>query len=163
MALFLTVGFAYTESGFFPAYVEKLEIMDWLSPSERKFLFEVPTEHQMVQKSWQSEALFFLTWAAGLHDRISIPKSQCRLGKILDLFPDDLVEATEVKSKIRLRPANELQAWATLVYRMESMSRKGELPSKFNPGVVREWFRAAKWLFQVQDESDGWDDVDLST
>lgn len=170
VALWAVAGAAnMPEVSFFCEYVKNNGLGDWLSDTERAFLFSAnPDRQQRVHCSWQVEPLFFLSWCAGLVSELELPRQQSDVGGVLDLFPRPGAEDLQrLREAITVRPKVELLNWADLLYRAhwavrEADLRRREAPAGLVPGAVMEWHKAANWMIRYEDEED-WDNVPTDT
>jgi hypothetical protein len=170
LALWAVAGAAnLPDVSFFRDFMKEHDLEAWLSPTERAFLFAPnPTEQQRIHGSWQLEPLYFLAWAAGLVETISLPTKHSTLEDVLEIFPrPGLEDSDRLRNTIAVRTTTELLDWADLHYRAHWAMRDEQLRGRRSPaglvgGAVMEWHKAANWMICYEGEED-WDDVPTDT
>lgn len=150
------------------AWLEKYDLMIYLSPEERRRLsmdvYDPQTEHIL---GWSNESLMALFWMLGVIDDLdfnwrahdSLPEGTPNIAD--DDSPEPL------RARCKLRPRDEIFAMLDLYYRLGWWTkewlrrlRDGEhdpAQETANHDVVMERLRALDWAMSIQD----WDEVDV--
>lgn len=151
---------------FFHRYIVSNRMQEWLSDQEMRFLLkENPGEPLRIQFSWQLEALYFISWCAGLVEQLDVPTGPSSLKSIVGLFPTDMSPPDRLKAAIGLRSKAEIMDKVDLIHRLDwgvrniPATREGGAPA-VNAGVIQEWHRAANWMIRNK-EQDNWDKVEI--
>ena len=136
-----------------------------LTPTERDFIFAAsPSQQEVVNFNWRSEAMFALQWAIGLFSELPWPSQTCDAVQVernaIDNDNEDFLRSAH------LRPAEEILDAFDLHYRLhwavrEAHRQEQPLPAQLDPGVIGERHHALNWL--VRFGNDDWDDVDTPT
>lgn len=122
------------------------------------------TDQERVNASWSQAAIAALLWAGGLTEALPIEREvPVEMYEILPSVPKG-ENGRAFSAKVRLRPYAELYAMRDLYYRAHWFARDGSL-NGYDTGVfsmdsIMERRKALEWLL---DETQDWDDVDLST
>lgn len=135
------------------------------TPAETLFLAkENPEEHELLQFSWQREAVCTLLWAIGFMDSLTPPTHQCSSDMITSIVSrhtsQSLIKHAQVRS------TNQLLDQVDLIYRYHWAIRDAFLqglprPSSLHPDVIMARHHALNWLIGVGDGD--WDNVSTDT
>ena len=168
LALNALVGYAYeAPAPMLREWIVANGLTQALSPEEAALLrkeSEELTEQERIELTWSPEAIAALLWAGGLLDGLPLDGelSMEAFGSLPTVGRGESGQA--FRRRVRLRPYAELYAMRDLYYRAHWFARDGSLNGHdtgvFVAGVVVERRRALEWLL---DETQAWDDVDLST
>jgi len=121
-----------------------------------------PSEQDLTNFSWRSEALYVLLWALGHVDEMTVPDSQQNF--------KDLYEPIATKSRYdfeqysNLRPQEEILDQADLIYRVHWAVRNakgGKVPGNLSASVVMERHYTFNWLVGYMKQE--WDDISTDT
>jgi hypothetical protein len=169
IALWAVAGAAMLPGNtYFREYITGNNLQKWLSKRELEFLLSAKqNEHQIIQFSWQLEALYFIAWCAGLIDQIAIPFRESSVKEIMALFPHEQEPPDLLRSAIRLRTKSEVLNQADLLYRLHWAVRNARIREEPDQpqvigGVVQEWHRAVNWMTRY-DQENNWDYVATDT
>jgi hypothetical protein len=152
IALWCAAGYAQTNFGpYFPEYVETNNIHDWLTGPERKFVFtEKPSKTHQIHFSWRTEHIYFLLWCVGVIPQIDLPIKQSRIGDVFDLFPQDMEQPEVLRQAMKVRPKEDIVAWAEVLHEVHGALRRGKLKkTKISIEIVQEWHHAVNWILDV--------------
>ena len=147
------------------AKLDKLNLDPLFSTSERIFFFsEIPSENDLINFSWRSEALASLIWA--LNGLVVFPplNEQVSVGE-LTLVQNALDDPKKFISNARLRPIAEIEAMESDLYHQHWRVRDAQLfnkpmPQELSSSVVYERRYAMSWLIGWGSD---WDDVPTDT
>jgi hypothetical protein len=144
-------------------------ITDWsatayFSPKERAFIDNLrPTPQELVDYSWQYEAVHVLLWALNYIDAVGPPHQQCDVPAELRII--NTRGGVAFVQQARLRSVSELLDMADLYYRINwaavDARVKGKPLNTVHPGIAFERHRAINWLIRYMDAE--WDDVTTDT
>jgi hypothetical protein len=140
------------------------EVAQHLSPNERAFLDNPhPGQQDLVDYSWQYEAVHVLLWSQGFLPELEQPNQQARVPALVQIVkgrsPRDLIAAAKP------RPLSQVLDMADLYYHLHWSAIELRLRTQQNPavheGTVRERHRALNWLIRYMNSD--WDDVTTDT
>lgn len=149
-------------------YLEAHGLGPCLSAQEQAFLFsDEITEELRAQFVQRQESLYFLTWAAGLTDKLAVPTQAANLKQILKFFPHAMEAPERLQAALKPRRKGQVLDWSDLLYRLHWAVRHAHITGRDAPGIlnadaVRERHQAANWLCQYEEEND-WDKVSTET
>lgn len=139
-----------------------------LTPRERELVdSETPTQKQLINASWQSEALLVLLWVLRKVDDLPPGNVQCDTALFRQLMPPyaDIL----VKDFVRLarrRSDEELTNQAILIQEMHWKARDAAIhgtaaPQEIDIEIVQERHHAINWVIGYERLS--WDEVTTDT
>jgi hypothetical protein len=153
------------------------DILEWLDESglgaeltPRETLFieaSSPTERQIIDAGWRSEALVVLCWALGQVTALPGPAEQCDtavfepiLPPFAEISPDDFIAGAT------LRPDDELLAMADAILALHWEARNAKLKGTaprvpVDGSIIQERHHAINWVIGY--DGAPWDDVTTDT
>ncbi|WP_395008595.1 DUF4272 domain-containing protein [Undibacterium sp.] len=162
-------------------YLQAHDLTHVLSTEESRFLNDYADKGDLNDdrvRSFQDRlhAFHFLSWCAGLLEKIDLGNKRIVTEKLLEHFPalDKLANAQvapdaieQIHSTIKRRRKDAIMDWADLLYRLHWAVRHAQLnnkpsPGSIDPGMVREWHQAVNWMCNYDDENN-WDEVSTET
>lgn len=135
-----------------------------LSDNEQAFIHsKQPEQQDVINKSWQYEALLALQWAIQWQSQLPFADTVCNSP---DLVDQGMKYNQQQNQPVNLRPVSEILDALDLHYRLHWLTREygrqdKELPASINGGVIYERHYALNWLTNF--ENADWDDVDTPT
>lgn len=144
--------------------VDDFGIRAHLTRAERRFLADPnPTPQELVDFSWQYEAVHVLLWAVGQQPELMPPNQQVEVPTMIELVRDR--DTRRIIASSNPRSVSELLDMADLYYHLHWSAIELRLRGIDNPavheGTVRERHRALNWLIRYFDQE--WDDVATDT
>lgn len=168
IVLFAVVAFA---SG-----TPRLELVDWLdaedlwlelSPIELEFVSsDSPTEKQIVNASWRSEALIVLLWSLGIVEKLPAANELVDPESFKSTIPPNSTASAKVfvESSHR-RSDDELLEMEEELFNLHWVARDAALHGRASPNVnievIQERHHAINWVLGYNGAS--WDDVPTDT
>ena len=152
----------------FRAYIDAHQMHSFLSAQEQAFLFsDSPTEEQFGQFLLRQESLYFLSWCAGLTEKIGVHAAPSNLKSVLKFFPHGMEAPDQLFTAINLRRKDLTMDWSDLLYRLHWEVRHCQItgrpcPASVNAQTIREWHQAVNWMCQYEEEHN-WDLVSTET
>lgn len=162
----------YVDGKAIRVWMKKNQILDQLSPREKRKFFETQAQWQQdVDLSWRIESAWFLLWAVGMVAELSQPfeaVSAEQMRAEYDRIPlwVDNGDVTNFIAQARMRPTAAILDELDFTYRAHWATRNQEHVDpqtrigKLNPGVVLERHYAGNWLMQPAMD---WDEVKTPT
>lgn len=164
-------------------YLDSNNLLHILSKEESVFLHDYACNPELKDQRLQQfrdrlHAFHFLSWCAGLLEKIDLSHKPIATEKILSFFPAHTAHTTlntgltenndsQFTLPIKRRRKDVIMDWADLLYRLHWAVRHAQLNHKPSPGnvdaiMVREWHQAVNWMCNYDDEND-WDKVSTET
>jgi hypothetical protein len=169
LALFAVVGLSFgSPKEEVEAWLRDESLWNELSPEELEFASaSPPTERQLINASWRSEALLMLLWSLGLVEDLPGLAEQCNTSLFQDVLPPYAkASVSEFVSTARRRTDEELLEMADALLRAHWKARdarihKKPMPGELNIGIIQERHHAINWVIGY----DGlpWDEVTTDT
>ena len=146
-------------------WVSKHQIAEYFSPKEADFFKKAaPSQAEIVNHGWRTEALIPLVWALGLIDELpplnlQISWADIPALKIICEDPEAFIRSAS------LRPEDDLDEAEQDLYHQHWRVRDARLhhkpmPDELDPGIVYERRYAASWLVGWGED---WDNVPTDT
>lgn len=146
------------------SWLQREDLVGALSPCERAYLECMEDPESDARLKWQVEALWALSWAAGVQDELDFAL-HCA-DDLVHRLPDLRTGAPTApfRASLALRRPKELLRAADLAYCLhwavvDAHLHGRPIPGAVEAGVVLERRRALEWLIG----DDAWDDVQLDT
>lgn len=165
----VTAKAKFPDNDFLLEYMTENNILDWLSPLERKFLTaKKPSEKEEINFTWRAEAIAFLCWCGGIIDHLTIEGDSTDPSQFIELFPEDYEDRGQLEQAIKIRSKSELIEWSDRLYethgRMRQATHGGpEVPSNWCIDKIVEWHQAINWMLYFIDDPQDWDEVTTDT
>lgn len=169
LALFAVVGLGLgAPKGETVSWLRDESLWNELTPEELEFVNSAnPTERQVINASWRSEALLVLLWALGAVRELPGLSEQCdtdAFRPILPPFSD--VDVGEFVASAQRRPDEELLELADEMLNAHWEARDARIhhrsmPAHLDIGIIQERHHAINWVIGY----DGlpWDEVTTDT
>ena len=145
-------------------FLKQQELWDSVSNDEIQFFTNNLTDHDKVNISWRTEAIWLLLWTINQVDELDLPVEQVEISKILNLLPDFMIDTSEFVATATSRTASEILDISDLTYRLHWATRQGELDKSetlnLNSSILVERHYAINWV-TYYDEN--WDDITTDT
>jgi len=160
-AIAYVVGLAFDAPGASLApYLEKYGLMPFVSDYEKSLLEQKTIEEQdKVNMSFLPECAQALAWCLGIVELNHFRHCDDDLAKKIPFKEDP----SNFISSALLRPLNEIQEQADLLYRMHWYAKNCSLTgneSKLSQSIVSERRKAIDWVYGVEEN---WDEVPMDT
>jgi hypothetical protein len=162
LALFAVVGLGFDANrDEVLTWLRDEDLYEELTPMERVLaVSERPTRKQLINASWQSEALIVLLWSLQKVEDLPPPNTQCDTSLFQKLLPP----YTDVSAKDFVRWATRrsdetLTGMADMILNLHAKARDASLGIDIE--IVQERHRAINWVIGY----DGlpWDEVTTDT
>ncbi|WP_269745026.1 DUF4272 domain-containing protein [Methyloversatilis discipulorum] len=168
LALFAVISIAFGD--------DKQKLIDWLraedlwaelSPEELDFITsETPSERQVFNASWRSEALLLLLWSLGLVEAIPAPSETCNPALFRDLLPPRTsVSVNEFIASARRRSDEVLVEMADEILNLHWEARDASINGRECPevhiGIIQERHHGINWAIGYGGSP--WDEVATDT
>jgi hypothetical protein len=146
-------------------YVRDYRLAAWLSPDERRFLFEPdPSDEERATYSWRFEAAHVLFWSLGFVDQLDGPRDLIDPSTMQQIIKTGTRESLLAHAK--LRPIGEVLDEADQIYRyrwalVDARINGRSPPAGLSDDVAMEWHQALNWLIRHDEEP--WDEMSLDT
>ncbi len=160
LALFAVVGMGFDAGREeVTTWLHEEDLYEALTPTEKRFVAnETPTRRELINASWQSEALLLLLWALEKVEDLPPANIQCGTSLFKRLLPP--YADISVKDFVRLATRRSDEALRNMAD--VTMNLHAKAPSQdVDVEIVRERHRAINWV--VGYEGLPWDEVTADT
>ena len=144
------------------AWLEKKNLLEAVAPTEWAYLrAKKPTEQQIINASWRTEALEALLWVVGELPNMTASSDTASLESIATVMPNFLQDCSEFLEKESMRDEAVIYDECEIIYNQHWAVRDDGRPGSngLDPGVVREKHYALNWVLY----SEAWDEVSTDT
>ena len=144
--------------------VEEYAARSVFSPEEAAFIDDPsPDRQELVDHSWQYEAVHVLLWSLGHIRKLNPPDEICDVPRTVGIIRDR--ELDGLISKASPRSMAQILEQADLYYHLHwsaiELRLRGESSDALDEGIIRERHRALNWLIRYMNQE--WDDVETDT
>ena len=149
---------------FFTDLLNKYNVTDSLNEMERKVFNNELETNELINLTWQYEALNVLSWILGLKSELEFPSNVCDVNALIEPIATsnsfeeffskcNVIDIEDILDELDLEYRYH---WAVVDKRINSSTNCGDL----NEDIVVERCRALEWLF---DEEKDWNKLSLDT
>lgn len=168
LALFAVISIAFgDDKQKLIAWLRAEDLWAELSPSELDFITsETPSERQVVNASWRSEALLPLLWSLSLVETIPAASETCAPSSFLEILPPHAaVSVNEFVASARRRSDEALLDMADEILHLHWEARDALINGRECPevhiGIIQERHHGINWVIGYGQSP--WDDVATDT
>lgn len=152
---------------FFNGFLEKYKVTNELTEAEKKIIFGIPEEQDVINMAWKYEAYWTLIWALGILDELDYPSQICNCDFAINVVAE-CKDFNEFMKKVNLRSIDEILNEADLIYRyhwacVDARINEKNIPAQLDSGVVIERHWGLNWLIGKGTDNDDWDCVSTDT
>ena len=154
----------------FEGWLKAEQLWEKVSPNEKKFLLNsLPSEREVKNASWRSEAVLTLLWSLGRISEMPSPVQTEAFSEMLRLVPGPDESTTEFLQTAKVRPLDEIITAYEVAYDQHWRVRDGQMngtqpPAELERGVIYERHYALNWLrrYGIFEEQE-WDEITTDT
>ncbi len=148
-------------------WLQREGLWEAVTPEEAAFLeSQRPTREQMINATWQAEALLPFLWSLKKIESLPAAVSQCDLPAMRKVLPPLFGPTIDFILEASLRDWDELSKAYEEIYDTNWLVRDAEInnrpiPRGLNPEIIEERHRALNWILCLGGES--WDEITTDT
>ena len=154
----------------FEGWLKAEQLWEKVSPKEKQFLLNnTPSEREVKNASWRSEALLTLLWSLGRVSEMPSPVQTESFAEMLEMVPGPDEGTAKFLSTARVRPLDEIISAYEVVYDQHWRARHTQMNGTepltgLERGVVYERHYALNWLrrYGIFEEQE-WDEITTDT
>jgi hypothetical protein len=154
----------------FEGWLKAEQLWEKVSPKEKQFLLNnTPSEREVKNASWRSEAVLTLLWSLGLIREMPLPVQTESFAAMLQKVPGPDEATADFIGTAKVRPLDEIASTYEVVYdqhwRVRDAQMNGtEPPPGLERGVIYERHYTLNWLrrYGIFEEQE-WDEITTDT